>query len=127
MREFEFSSDEADLAEGDTSRRLFSRVVPSVRRDIIGWMGLGRLATMMTTKEEQAKDEVLRDYVIGASLVLDLLPSRSYDFYASDSEAIESDLRASGLDMSSIAEFINQLGQAGSERGKTTRTTIAAE
>lgn len=108
MREFEFSRDELVLTKDDAWRRLFALVSPDIRRDIIGWLGLGKFqqdAEAVAQNLESASDR-WRDVVVGASLVLDQLPNRTYEYCENDREALASDSQAVSIDAKAIHDVL---------------------
>lgn len=123
MREFEFDNEEAVLARDEAARRLFARVAPDVRRDMIGWIGWARLAAAFPSPRptRDSRREMLIDYLSGAALVLNLLPNQQSEYIQSDADALASDLRYASQDMRTVAEAVDLLGRL--KRDGRTKTT----
>jgi hypothetical protein len=111
MRGYEFDREERALTLHDSWRRLFARVAPSVRRDMIGWMGWTGSA-MARPQPEPPRDsfaDIASDVFVGASLVVDPLPHRDSEFARSDFRAIQQDARDIALDMRLIYECLKSM------------------
>lgn len=110
MREFEFSKDEAVIAKDDLLRRLLARVAPEVRLDFIGWMGLNKFFAVPEIAKEsdevEAPGSAMKEYLMGASLALDLVPNREYNFLLSDREAMAADINQASDDLHQVADLI---------------------
>ncbi len=113
MRAYEFNRDERVLTTDDVWRRLFARVAPNIRRDIIGWLRLDPPASPPPSATEQEAPETLSEKVhdvwLGASLALDLLPDRQYDFYGDDRAALAADVVPTAADVNCIYVTLEQL------------------
>jgi hypothetical protein len=101
MREFEFDRDDAILAAEDSWRRLFARVAPNIRKDIIGWLGISPKNTQYEVELESGT-RAWRDYLTGASLVLNLTPDLPSKWIKSDREALQADAMTASDDASCI-------------------------
>jgi hypothetical protein len=92
MHELELKPAERFLEEDPAWRRLFARIDPTVRGDIIGWMRLGSSRKSARPKGDSLRD-VVQDCLEGASLAIDPLPRRRLEALSNDA-ALASDTRA---------------------------------
>jgi hypothetical protein len=122
MYDLELSRHERFLEKDTAWRRLLGRLDPDVRRDLIGWMGWSKIFNADLPASQESWSSVFYDYLVGASLVVDPLPDRAYEYYASDREALRADANAVGADMTHLhellSEMIDRAGKTDSDGGR---------
>jgi hypothetical protein len=122
MHDLELSPHERFLEKDADWLRLRGRLDPGVRRDLIGWMGWSKIFDAEPPASKESWSTVLYDYLVGASLVVDPLPDRAYEYYESDREALRADANAVAGDMTNLHELLSKVidraGKTDSDGGR---------
>jgi len=105
MGDLELLRDERFLEKDVTWRRLLGRLHPTVRRDLIGWMGWSK-AFPQVDEPAESWTEIVEDYIQGAALVVDPLPVSPFVGYSSDRSALAADCRAVCADLDDIGNLV---------------------
>lgn len=106
MQEFEFTREDGALAAEDAWRRLFGRIDPEIRKDMLGWLSLSGTWADASAPANSGFSELFADAMTGASLALDQCPSRPYAFERVDGAAIASDIGAITSDFRLVFEAL---------------------
>jgi hypothetical protein len=117
MPDLELWRDERFIDQDDSWRRLVGHLDHGVRRDLLGWMGLGESSFAPASKMPIASlAEILEDYVRGAALAINPLPTDDEFGFQSDRAALAADALAVGAD---VREIVSLIERAIAERTKS--------
>lgn len=109
MPDLELSKTERLLARDPLWWRLFLGLAPSVRRDIVGWLGVHEPQVPNIDACDEDARARLREYLEGASLAFNPLPTSDAQFYTSDAAALASDSIAVRTDLRDVVYVISGL------------------
>lgn len=121
LQHLQLTKGERILAQDAFWWRLFCRLHPSVRKDMVGWMGLARLADIKAHEEASSFNDAVMDFAQGAGQALNPLPISEPSHYQSDRAALAADALAVSSDFAEVVVVASKLAEAAAQGGADER------